>query len=103
MPNPKVGTVTMDVSKAVRVQGGQVEYRTDRHAIIYLPIGKLKLRRAGAARELRRPARRDHPGQAGVGEGSLPADGDDHHEHEPGIKIDPARTRGIVEEPAAVA
>ena len=42
MPNPKVGTVTMDVAKAVaESKAGRIEYRTDRHAIVHLPIGKL--------------------------------------------------------------
>ncbi len=41
MPNPKVGTVTMDVSKAVEEsKAGKVEYRTDRNAIVHLVIGK---------------------------------------------------------------
>ena len=41
MPNPKVGTVTMDVSKAVEeAKAGKVEYRTDRNAIVHLVIGK---------------------------------------------------------------
>src|SRR5450755_2555224 len=41
MPNPKVGTVTMDVSKAVtESKSGKVEYRTDRTAIVHLVIGK---------------------------------------------------------------
>ena len=41
MPNPKVGTVTADVAKAVsESKAGKVEYRTDRHAIVHLPIGK---------------------------------------------------------------
>jgi large subunit ribosomal protein L1 len=41
MPNPKVGTVTMDVAKAVEEsKAGKVEYRTDRDAIIHLTIGK---------------------------------------------------------------
>jgi large subunit ribosomal protein L1 len=41
MPNPKVGTVTMDVSKAVEAsKSGKVEYRTDRNAIVHLVIGK---------------------------------------------------------------
>jgi large subunit ribosomal protein L1 len=41
MPNPKVGTVTMDVARAVEEsKAGKVEYRTDRHAIVHLPIGK---------------------------------------------------------------
>ena len=41
MPNPKVGTVTDDVTKAVtESKAGKVEYRTDRQAIIHLTIGK---------------------------------------------------------------
>jgi large subunit ribosomal protein L1 len=41
MPNPKVGTVTMDVGKAVEEsKSGKVEYRTDRTAIVHLVIGK---------------------------------------------------------------
>jgi large subunit ribosomal protein L1 len=41
MPNPKVGTVTMDVAKAVEEsKAGKVEYRTDRTAIVHLVIGK---------------------------------------------------------------
>jgi large subunit ribosomal protein L1 len=41
MPNPKVGTVTTDVAKAVsEAKAGKVEYRTDRHAIVHLTIGK---------------------------------------------------------------
>ena len=41
MPNPKVGTVTMDVAKAVEEsKAGKVEYRTDRQAIVHLAIGK---------------------------------------------------------------
>jgi large subunit ribosomal protein L1 len=41
MPNPKVGTVTMDVAKAVEEsKTGKVEYRTDRNAIVHLVIGK---------------------------------------------------------------
>jgi len=41
MPNPKVGTVTNDVAKAVsEAKAGKIEYRTDRTAIVHLPIGK---------------------------------------------------------------
>ena len=41
MPNPKSGTVTMDVTKAVKeVKAGKVEYRLDKTAIIHCPIGK---------------------------------------------------------------
>jgi large subunit ribosomal protein L1 len=41
MPNPKVGTVTMDIAKAVgESKSGKVEYRTDKTAIVHLVIGK---------------------------------------------------------------
>jgi large subunit ribosomal protein L1 len=41
MPNPKVGTVTDDVAKAVdEAKAGKIEYRTDRQAIVHLTIGK---------------------------------------------------------------
>jgi large subunit ribosomal protein L1 len=41
MPNPKVGTVTDDIAKAVdEAKSGKVEYRTDRQAVIHLAIGK---------------------------------------------------------------
>ena len=41
MPNPKSGTVTMDVAKAIHdIKAGKVEYRLDKAAIIHVPIGR---------------------------------------------------------------
>jgi large subunit ribosomal protein L1 len=41
MPNPKTGTVTMDVAKAVSdIKGGKIEFRVDRHANLHFIIGK---------------------------------------------------------------
>lgn len=42
MPNPKTGTVTMDVARAVKeIKAGKIEYRLDKAAIIHAPIGKV--------------------------------------------------------------
>jgi large subunit ribosomal protein L1 len=102
MPNPKVGTVTMDVAKAVQEsKSGKVEYRTDRTAIVHLVIGKsdfdeLKLLENYAAvmDELIR---------------AKPSAAKGRYIHSvtfastmgPGVKVDPSRTRDIVEEPVA--
>ena len=41
MPNPKAGTVTFDLSKAVKeIKAGKIEYRTEKAAIIHVPVGK---------------------------------------------------------------
>jgi len=42
MPNPKTGTVTFDVAKAVtEVKAGKVEFRTDKTALVHVPVGKI--------------------------------------------------------------
>jgi large subunit ribosomal protein L1 len=104
MPNPKVGTVTMDVAKAVsESKAGKIEYRTDRHAIVHLPIGKLSFE--GSVLLENYAALIDEIVRA------KPAAAKGRYLHSvtlttttnPGIKIDPGRTRDIVGEPAAVA
>ena len=50
MPNPKAGTVTMDVAKAVAdIKAGKIEYRLDKTNIIHVPIGKASFTEAQLA------------------------------------------------------
>ena len=94
MPNPKTGTVTFDVGKAVReAKAGKLEYRTDRGANVHLVDRAQELRRAHAARELCNRRRGDRPGEAGRRQGPLhPLD----HAHE---LHGPRRPRGSWEDP----
>jgi large subunit ribosomal protein L1 len=102
MPNPKVGTVTMDVAKAVQEsKAGQVEYRTDRTAIVHLVIGKsdfdqLRLLENYAAviDELVRAKPSAAKGRYIRSVTFATTMG-------PGVKVDPSRLRDIIEEPVA--
>jgi large subunit ribosomal protein L1 len=104
MPNPKVGTVTMDIGKAVsESKAGKIEYRTDRSAIVHLPIGKTSFDE--------RTLLENYAALIDEIVRAKPAAAKGRYLHTvtltttmgPGVKIDPSRTRGIVEEPAAVA
>jgi large subunit ribosomal protein L1 len=102
MPNPKVGTVTEDVGKAVeQAKAGRVEYRTDRTAIVHLVIGRADFddRRllenyAALIEELVRAKPASAKGRYIRSVTLSTTMG-------PGIRVDPARTRDIVEEVAA--
>jgi large subunit ribosomal protein L1 len=102
MPNPKVGTVTMDVAKAVEEsKAGKVEYRTDRNAIVHLVIGKrdfdeqrLLENYAAVMDELIRAKPSAAKGRYIRSVTFATTMG-------PGVKVDPSRTRDIVEEPVA--
>jgi large subunit ribosomal protein L1 len=104
MPNPKVGTVTMDIGKAVsESKAGKIEYRTDRSAIVHLPIGKTSFDE--------RTLLENYAALIDEIVRAKPAAAKGRYLHTvtltttmgPGVKVDPSRTRGIVEEPAAVA
>ena len=102
MPNPKVGTVTMDVAKAVEEsKAGKVEYRTDRTAIVHLVIGKTDFEEhlllenyAAVIDELIRA-------KPSAAKGRYLRSVTFASTMGPGVKVDPSRTRDIVEEPAA--
>jgi len=104
MPNPKVGTVTMDVARAVgESKAGKVEYRTDRTAIVHMVIGKssfdeqrLLENYAAVVEELVR---------------AKPSAAKGRYIHSitlastmgPGVKVDPSRTRDILGEAPVAA
>jgi large subunit ribosomal protein L1 len=104
MPNPKVGTVTMDVAKAVEEsKAGKIEYRTDRTAIVHLTIGKTSFddralleNYAAVIDEL---VRAKPPAAKGRYLRSITM----ASTMGPGVKIDPTRTRDILEEAAPAA
>jgi len=99
MPNPKTGTVTFDVAKAVQdSKGGKLEYRTDRGANVHVSIGKksfderqLLENYAAVLDEILRVKPSAAKGRYVRGITLTTTMG-------PGIHVDPARTRGIVEE-----
>jgi hypothetical protein len=72
MPNPKVGTVTMDVAGAVKnAKAGQVQYRTDKAGIIQCTIGRASFLGRAAAAEYCRADRCPEQGQAGDQQGPI--------------------------------
>ena len=74
MPNPKTGTVTNDVGRAVEeFKGGKVEYRTDRYGNVHVPLGKVSFEPAALETNFRAVLDETAAGQAGVGQGPLPA------------------------------
>src|SRR5205809_7540757 len=99
MPNPKTGTVTMDVGKAVReAKAGKLEYRTDRGANVHVTIGKksfderqLAENYAALIDEIMRAKPAAAKGRYIRGVTLTSTMG-------PGLHVDPAVTRGIVEE-----
>ncbi|MCA1690357.1 MAG: 50S ribosomal protein L1 [Actinobacteria bacterium] len=102
MPNPKVGTVTMDVSRAVKEsKAGKVEYRTDRTAIVHMSIGKTSFddralleNYAAIVDELIRA-------KPPVAKGRYLRTITLSATQGPGVKVDPSRTRDILEEASA--
>lgn len=92
MPNPKTGTVTPDVAKAIgEFKGGMVEYRTDRFANVHVPIGKASFDEAALLANLR--------ALMGELERAKPASAKGHYVKKvvisttmgPGVRVDPAQ------------
>jgi large subunit ribosomal protein L1 len=99
MPNPKTGTVTQEVGKAVSdFKGGRIEYRTDRYGNVHMPIGKASFTQqalienyqAGLDELLRvKPAAAKGRYIKGVTVSSTMG---------PGVRVDPTKIRDLAEE-----
>jgi large subunit ribosomal protein L1 len=104
MPNPKVGTVTMDIAKAVsESKAGKIEYRTDRHAIVHLPIGKTSFDEQVLLENYAALMDEIIRAKPAAAKGRYLFTVTLTTSMNPGVRVDPARTRDIVEDAAAVA
>jgi large subunit ribosomal protein L1 len=99
MPNPKTGTVTMDVAKAVQdIKGGKIEFRVDKHANLHFIIGKVSFSEqqllenyAAALEEVLRLKPSASKGRYLLKATVSTTMG-------PGIPVDPSRTRNLAAE-----
>ena len=92
MPNPKTGTVTTDVGKAVAdFKGGKVEYRTDRHGNVHVPVGKVSFDEAALDANLMAVLDELHRVKPASSKGRYMRKVTLASTMGPGVKIDPTR------------
>lgn len=99
MPNPKVGTVTMDVAKAVEEsKSGKVEYRTDRTAIVHMVIGRASFDERALLENYAAVVEELIRAKPSAAKGRYLCSITLTSTMGPGVKVDPSRTRDILEE-----
>jgi large subunit ribosomal protein L1 len=104
MPNPKVGTVTMDVAKAVQEsKAGKVEYRTDRTAIVHMTVGKTSFSDQQLLENYQAIIEELIRAKPSAAKGKYIRTVTLAATQGPGIKVDPSRTKDLVETEAASA
>jgi large subunit ribosomal protein L1 len=102
MPNPKTGTVTADVAKAVEeFKGGKVEYRTDRYGNVHVPVGKVSFERDALITNLRAVLDELNRAKPASSKGRYMKRITVSSTMGPGIKVDPGRIRPTEDEDAA--
>ena len=85
MPNPKTGTVTVDVAKAVKeVKAGKVEFRVDKTGIIHAPVGKISFATDKLVENAASLIHGGDQGQAGGGQRQVRQERDHLLDHGPG-------------------
>ena len=104
MPNPKTGTVTPDVGRAVtEFKGGRVEYRTDKYGNIHVPVGRVSFERAALVENVRAVLDELHRAKPAAAKGRYVRSVTLSSTMGPGVKVDPNRLRLADEEGAAAA
>ncbi len=99
MPNPKTGTVTFDVGKAVRdAKAGKLEYRTDRGANVHVSIGKKSFDERQLVENYAALVEEIVRAKPAAAKGRYIRQITLTSTMGPGLHVDPARTRGILEE-----
>jgi large subunit ribosomal protein L1 len=99
MPNPKTGTVTMDVGKAVRdAKAGKLEYRTDRGANVHVSIGKKSFEARQLVENYAALVDEILRAKPAAAKGRYIRQITLTSTMGPGIHVDPSKTRGIVDE-----
>jgi len=99
MPNPKSGTVTFDIEKAVKdAKAGKVEYRTDRSGIIHLSVGRKSFSEQQLVENYGAVLDEIVRAKPAVAKGKYIRSIHLASTMGPGIKVDPARTRDLMEE-----
>ena len=98
MPNPKSGTVTFDVGKAVAdAKGGKVEYRTDRSGIIHMSVGKKSFTEEQLVENYAAVLDEIVRAKPAAAKGKYIKSVSIAATMSPGIELDPARTRDLLE------
>ncbi|MEY2710755.1 MAG: ribosomal protein, partial [Actinomycetota bacterium] len=98
MPNPKTGTVTTDVAKAVgEFKGGKVEYRTDRYGNVHVRIGKASFSEADLETNLRAVLDELQRAKPAAAKGRYMKKISISTTMGPGVKIDPNRLKPAAE------
>ncbi len=100
MPNPKTGTVTMDVAKAVsEIKGGKIEFRVDRHANLHFVIGKASFSEQALAENYVAAMDEVNRLKPSAAKGRYVRKATMATTMGPGIPLDPAKTKVTAEEP----
>ncbi len=104
MPNPKVGTVTMDVGKAVEEsKAGKVEYRTDRTAIVHMTVGKTSFPDEHLLENYQAVIEELIRAKPSAAKGKYIRTVTMASTMGPGVKVDPSKTRDLVDTEAGAA